>query len=162
MYFWHNESLALELRKGLDEHSRFRYFLLVVAFYYVLFELISSNGSGTVFNPLAGIVGIGIIVIGIYNSFMKNMAGDGNDFIGRFMCLAWPITVKSFVFTTLIMILLLLGLYRNLDYNIILDYSFVFGLLFLLSFFYHMYIGIRIASTVVKKKKSGKKKSPKK
>jgi hypothetical protein len=158
MYFLHNEQLALELREGVDEYTKAKYLIFTLSFYYVLFELLlNRSGLPRLFDPFSGMAGLLIVIVGTYCSFKANREGDNKNFVERFVCLSWPITIKSLLIAIALVALPIMLLSRN-DYIENLYYlSFIFSMLFMLSFFYLMMQSIKIASAKPRRKTAKKK-----
>jgi len=152
MYFLDNHQLAVELRKGIDEYTKMKYLIFTLTLYYVIFELLNKSDIPVLFDPFSGIVGLIIMVGGIYFSYRINIKGDNKDFLTRFVCLSWPITIKSMLIAIAlviipIMIFSSLTLVQNIFY-----FSFIFSIIFQFSFFYMMMRSLRTVSEKRKKK----------
>jgi hypothetical protein len=109
MYWWNVSKLAEDLREGrVDEKERFKYFLATFVAWNIVVQLFIY--SGVPFSIGAFIsAAINLIVagFGIVLCYRANKSGDDTDFIGRMICLGWPIGVRLVV--TFSAIFLLLG-----------------------------------------------------
>jgi hypothetical protein len=100
MYWWNVSKLAEDLREGrVTEKDRFMYFLATVLAWTAVANL-PHSGTGTEFpiTEVAGLpIAIAIALTGTIICYRANRSGDNTDFIGRMVCLGWPILVKVFV-----------------------------------------------------------------
>ncbi|MBI5248339.1 MAG: hypothetical protein HY912_02490 [Desulfomonile tiedjei] len=108
MYWWNVSKLAEDFREGrVEEKERFKYFLatsIVWAlgaqpfFYYGQTFKIAHVISAAVF--------VTVTIIGITVCYRANRTGDNTDFVGRMICLSWPISIKlAVLFSTIVVIL---------------------------------------------------------
>lgn len=109
MYWWNVSKLAEDLRDGrVDEKERFKYFLATfIAWNTVVQLFIYSGVPFSIGAFISTAVNLTVAVIGIVLCYRANESGDDADFIGRMICLGWPIGVRLVV--TFSAIFLLLG-----------------------------------------------------
>jgi hypothetical protein len=93
MYWWNVSELAKELREGrVEEKDRFKYYLAT----WLLWTVGSSPFFfyGSTFK-ITDVIGVAITItvgsIGTILCYRRNRSGDNTDFIGRMICLTWPI-----------------------------------------------------------------------
>jgi hypothetical protein len=99
MYWWSVSKLALDFREGrVEEKDRFKYYLAMMVAWALSAQPFLHYGS--VFK-IADVVWAAITIVttisGIILCYTANRSGDNKDFVGRMVCLGWPITVKVLV-----------------------------------------------------------------
>jgi hypothetical protein len=96
MHFWNTKALAKELRDGtLTERERMKYFLVFMTVLAVVVEIpIYSPEPVSPALIAMSLVSTGITGAGIYITYCANRSGDDKDFIGRFVCLMFPVGVR--------------------------------------------------------------------
>lgn len=107
MHFFNITAAAMDLRKGrVDEWTKAKYLIASFALQLVLRGVLRGLGfesasQGIAVYDYAGALGylggIGVVVVGTITAFWKNAKADGEDFVGRFIVLALPSTVRTMV-----------------------------------------------------------------
>ncbi len=103
MYWWNAFKLAEDLREGrVEEKERLKYYLG----YTVAASVVVQPGPyfpetlNTV-KFISGNANLIIIFIGTMLCYRANRSGDNTDFIGRMICLSWPVGIPfSVLFLT--------------------------------------------------------------
>lgn len=92
MYWWNTSKLAEDLREGrVGEKERFKYFLAT----FIALNILVYSGNAFSIEDLASTnLSLAVIVIGTTLCYRVNKSGDNTDFIGRMICLGWPISIK--------------------------------------------------------------------
>jgi hypothetical protein len=96
MYRWNVSKLAEDLREGrVEEKERFKYYFA----YFVLGAVLERLATyfPETFNMVTLISNAALVIIlttGTILCYWANRSGDNTDFIGRMICLAWPINVR--------------------------------------------------------------------
>ena len=100
MYWWNVSKLAENFREDpVDEKERFKYYLATVIVWTAFSQLSSHAGSTFKFVELVyAIVMVTGTIVGTIICYRANSSGDNTDFIGRMVCLSWPISIKIFAF----------------------------------------------------------------
>ena len=109
MYIWKTEALAEELKQEtLSNKDRFLYLLFFVAIQALLVELSVYTGQLlTPSNVVVSTLFVVISVIGTWFCYRTNQAGDGKDFIGRYVCMWLPLALRITVLATAVMIIII-------------------------------------------------------
>ncbi len=96
MYWWNVSKLAGDFQQDrVDEKERFKYYLAYVTVVMASTELGYYLGrTFTVLSFIDSAATIAISIIGIVVCYRVNQNGDDRDFIGRMICLGWPIFIK--------------------------------------------------------------------
>jgi ABC-type multidrug transport system fused ATPase/permease subunit len=99
MYWWNVSKLAEDFQQDrVDEKERFKYCLATFVLWTALIELAYySGGTLKLLNFMDSVATMAITIIGIILCYRANKSGDNMDFIGRMICLGWPISVKILV-----------------------------------------------------------------
>jgi hypothetical protein len=100
MYFWNVDKLAEDFQEGrVDEKERFKYYFAYMVTLAAV-QLLESFHSHPyeITDLISGISWLVITGIGILLCYRTNRNGDNNDFVGRMICLTWPIGIKLLVF----------------------------------------------------------------
>ena len=115
MYWWNASKLAKDLREGrVDEKERFKYFLATFVAWSIVVQLSIYSGIPCSIDSLIwAAVNVTVIVIGIGLCYRVNRRGDNTDFVGRMICLGWPVgvllvapySIVSLIFPLLLVIL---------------------------------------------------------
>jgi hypothetical protein len=93
MYWWNVAQLGEDLREGrVEEKERFKYYIA----YFVLGDVLRRLASyfPETFNMvtlISNAAGVMIVATGTILCYWANRSGDNTDFIGRMVCLGWPI-----------------------------------------------------------------------
>lgn len=120
MYHWNTRALAEDLKKNsVSEKDKLRYFLALL-----LLNLIVSSLPDGPFHPAWWLVSsstvLFIMILGMLHCYRQNLKGDGLRFIERFICLAWPLSVKF----SLLALLVIFGVFCTLLFvRIVADFS---------------------------------------
>jgi hypothetical protein len=117
MFFWKTKQLRNELiTDSISEKEKMKYLLATMTLFAVSEQLGGSDFSGGYF--LAETLSIIFVtIIGILVCFDANSQGDGNNFIERFICISWPITIKITTFIMIFLVLMLLLLGKDVDFS---------------------------------------------
>jgi hypothetical protein len=113
MYWWNVSKLAEDFREGrVEEKERFKYYLATIFAWGIVAEPLFWYGHR--FNLVADVVtavgGLAITIMGTVMCYRANKSGDNIDFIGRMLCLGWPIAIKIVVmFSALTLIIFALS-----------------------------------------------------
>lgn len=96
MYWWNVAKLAEDLREGrVEEKERFKYFLATSILWALGPQPFLYYGQTfKVMDVISAVVLLAITVIGTILCYRANRSGDDTDFIGRMICLGWPVLIK--------------------------------------------------------------------
>jgi hypothetical protein len=96
MYWWNASKLAEDLREGrVDEKERFKYFLATIVAWILAVQLLPfSGGAFGAEGLISAAVNLAMAVLGIGLCYRVNKSGDNTDFIGRTICMGWPIGIR--------------------------------------------------------------------
>lgn len=103
MRFWDAEGLAEDLKNDrVSEDQKARYFLATIVVYLFGLQVYVMIG----WKPSLVLLGKSLIVVlvalfGLEQCYLTNKRGDNRDFIARFMCLAWPITLRVLAYSAI-------------------------------------------------------------
>ncbi len=88
--------LAEDLRQGrVNEKERFKYFLATFLAGSIIVQLFIYSGIlFSIDSLISAAVNVTVAAIGIILCYKINKSGDNTDFIGRTICLGWPIGVQ--------------------------------------------------------------------
>jgi hypothetical protein len=95
--YWRNVSkLAEDFREGrVEEKEKFNYFLATSVFWFIMAEPFFFYGQTfKTMDVISAAAGLTITIIGIILCYRANRSGDNTDFVGRMICLGWPILIK--------------------------------------------------------------------
>jgi hypothetical protein len=99
MYWWNVSQLAEDLREGrVEEKERFKYYIAFIVLDGVVVEL--ARYYPKTFNMMQVISSAAVVIIAVAGTILcyrANRSGDNTDFIGRVICLSWPIGIKLLV-----------------------------------------------------------------
>lgn len=108
MYWWRIEPVKREFAAGgPPETDKLKYFVLTLTLYVVLGELgylVAESDAEARLTPVdwaSSFLYIAATVVGTYYCYRCNAAGDGRQFIERFICIGWPVTVRFSVLVVL-------------------------------------------------------------
>ena len=96
MYWWNASKLAEDLREGrVDEKERFKYFLATFFAWSLLVHALFffSKVQFSIETLIFPAVNLTVIVLGIILCYRINRSGDNTDFVGRIVCLGWPVGI---------------------------------------------------------------------
>lgn len=110
MYWWNVSKLAKDFQQdGVDEKERFSYCLATFVLWTALIELAYYlGGTFKVLTFVESTATMVITIIGIILCYRANSGGDNRDFIGRMICLGWPIHIKLIVFFVIVCLFFLI------------------------------------------------------
>jgi hypothetical protein len=111
MYWLNVSKLAEDLREGrVEEKDRFKYYLATSILWTLGTQPFFYCGRRfNTWDLISAAVDVAIAIVGIILCYRANKSGDNNDFIGRMICLSWPITIKlAGLFVPLMLIFLAL------------------------------------------------------
>jgi len=99
MYFWKIDSLSQDLKNGsLPQSERFKYLLANVIVYAVIIELSTLFAEPIIaLDIFQSIFIVAITVAGTIYCYVVNSHGDNQEFIDRFICIGWVVTVRVIV-----------------------------------------------------------------
>ncbi len=104
MYFWNIRKLADQLHNGtLTEAKSFNYFFAATVVSSLSFCLPQLTGVKTplkqlAYGPVFPVLWLLIIVVGLLVCFQLFQRLNGQNLIQRIVCLAWPASIRAFVF----------------------------------------------------------------
>lgn len=149
MYWWNVSKLAEDLREGqVAEKERLKYYIAFILSYSIALDLaplFPETFNIVRFIPSAA--GVIITTAGTILCYRVNRSGDNADFIGRMICLSWPISIKILVvFTPIIMVVGILfhaafGIDADLDPIVT-----VFGILLGISLYWLLYKYVKLVA----------------
>jgi hypothetical protein len=116
VYFWWTRALAEDLRAGrVSERQRMWYLLgqtILVTGVPVGFQFREAWPSLPA--PVEWLVIAAINAAGVLYCYEANQQGDDRDFVSRFVCLSWPISMRMLALFAIVMAgLFALGLWRS-------------------------------------------------
>jgi len=96
MYFWKIDSLAQDLKNGsLPQSERFKYLLATLIIYAVVIELsVLFDEPTTIWHIVQSTFIVAITIAGTIYCYFVNRRGDNQEFIDRFVCLGWVVSVR--------------------------------------------------------------------
>jgi len=96
VYWWKIDAVVAELKSGtMSENQKMKY-LLADSVLIGLSAMFARQGN--VFDLAVGLVVLALTVGGILVCFSANGANNGRDFVERFVCLSFPVTIRLTVF----------------------------------------------------------------
>lgn len=110
MYWWNVSQLAEDFREGrVEEKERFKYYVATIILWTLgRLPFLNSGSTFKVEHLIAAILAVAGTIIGIILCYRANKSGDNTDFIGRMLCLSWPIGIKVGVLFSSVMIVFLI------------------------------------------------------
>lgn len=103
MYWWRIEPLKAQLLSGgPPESEKMKYLLATAGAHVISAEAgyligVSDSTALTSMDWISALLTIACTFIGIYYCYRRNLAGDGQRFLERFICVSWPVSVRFFV-----------------------------------------------------------------
>jgi hypothetical protein len=94
----------------VEEKERFKYyiaFIVLVSAGLQLAQYVSQSAS--FWNLISNAASVIIPIIGTILCYRANRSGDNRDFIGRMICLSWPIGIKVGVLFAATLVTVLIG-----------------------------------------------------
>jgi hypothetical protein len=100
MYWWRTEPLKARLAAGsLPESEKLNYLIATFTTNAIFMELgyllVDPEDQITGIDWLASALIILATPIGIYYCYRRNLEGDGQSFLERFICLGWPVLIRT-------------------------------------------------------------------
>ena len=103
MYWWNVSKLAEDFQQDrVDEKERFKYYLATSIVAGSISQLVSFFGWAKPLHLITAAVILPITSIGIALCYRANRGNDNADFIGRMVCLSWPVCIRLFVLCIII------------------------------------------------------------
>lgn len=134
MYFWNTNALARQLKsRTLAQSEKLKYLLATITLYALSLEIlpiISSPRSSL--GIIQSITSVTLAFVGTLLCYKVNSRGDNQEFIDRYICLGWPLTVKIFLLCLAIYVVyIVIGVaIKGEDFEKSLDSPSVFDLIF--------------------------------
>jgi hypothetical protein len=99
MYIWNTKSLAQKLKDGsLTQSGRVKYLLATVVLYVIVLEGSFLIGESLTFAfILRAVLLIAITIVGTLYSYRVNRDGDNREFLDRYICIGWVVSIKTTV-----------------------------------------------------------------
>lgn len=96
MYFWKIDSLVQELKDGsLPQSERMKYLLATVTVYAAVAELSFLFAEPiTALQIFQSVFIVALTVVGTIYCYVVNRRGDNREFIDRFICIGWVVSVR--------------------------------------------------------------------
>ena len=101
MYWWRISPLKLELASGtISESEKLKYLVAMILLYSISSEggyLVAQadpEDALTATDWLSSALFVILTFAGTYYCYRRNQSGDAKDFIERFVCISWPITMR--------------------------------------------------------------------
>jgi hypothetical protein len=128
IYFFNPKELAEKIRMGeIGQLIQLKHFIIFSILFYSGFSLpiiIASEGSDLnewlVFF-LMFVIEAAINYYGIWYTYRINQKGDGQNYLGRLFCLALPVSIKLFIYSLLIYLIIsatfFSASYRGINFN---------------------------------------------
>jgi hypothetical protein len=99
MYFWNSGALAHQLKsKTLPQSEKVKYLLATVTLYAIGLEIsLGLSSPMSLFGVIQSITSVVLVFLGTVFCYKVNSRGDNQEFIDRYICLGWPLTIKIFL-----------------------------------------------------------------
>ena len=102
VYFWKTQQLADDIKSNkISEKSKMYYYLIMMVLFDFIAYLYLVEGLDTVSTTIVISEMLSVIIVtiaGILITFKTNKGEDGVDYIAREIMLAFPISIKIFIF----------------------------------------------------------------
>ncbi len=148
MYWWRVSKLAEDLREGrVEEKERFKYYIAFIVLDGVVLEL--ARYFPETFNMVKFMSRAAILIINITGTMLcyrTNRSGDNADFIGRMVCLSWPVGIKVFVLFSAISLVVANLFGASFSESDVKLFIAIFGGLFEISFYWLLYKYVRLVA----------------
>jgi hypothetical protein len=153
MYWWNVSKLAEDFREGrVEEKERLKYFLAATIVWGIAAEPLFwyHHTFRLAVNAITAVVGRTTTILGTVLCYRANKSGDNTDFIGRMICLGWPICIKLLVLFVPIMVIVDLGaLAIGSDFEVIKDETIIgviWGVAALICAYWLLYKYVRLVA----------------
>ncbi len=98
MHFFNDKKLALRFREdAVPEKERFYYLLaFMISFSFVTSTIVTSSLYASInqWDIYSDVFFFLTTIFGTYILYRTNSTGDNKDFIARFICISFPVTIK--------------------------------------------------------------------
>ena len=143
IYFFNPKDLAEKIKAGeIGKLIQLKHFIIFSILFYSGFSLpiiIASEDSDLnewvelflIFGAEAA-----INYYGIFYTYQINQKGDGQDYLGRLFCLALPVSIKLFIYSLLIYLIISALLFATSDWRVNFNKSMATTLYFIGPCFY--------------------------
>jgi hypothetical protein len=161
MYWWHIEPIKQQFASGgPSEPEKLKYLILTLALYVVFGELgylaaeADPEAKVSLTDWVSSTAYLLATIVGIYYCYRRNAAGDGRQFVERFICVGWPVSIRFFTFILLgFVCIAVLGLYFAEDsFNAMMEMDSIW-LLFtvFIGIIFYWYLGRHIYDTATQR-----------
>ncbi len=121
VYFWKTQQLADDIKSDkISEKSKMYYYLVMMVLFDFIAYLYLVEGLDTVSTTIVISEMLSVIIVtiaGILITFKTNKGEDGVDYIARVIMLAFPISIKIFIFMMIFDVALLGIVYYYFDFD---------------------------------------------
>ena len=121
MYFWKTQQLADDIKSNkISEKSKMYYYLIMMVLFDFIAYLYLVEGLDTVSTTIVISEMLSVIIVtiaGILITFKTNKGEDGVDYIARVIMLAFPISIKIFIFMMIFDVALLGIVFYYFDFD---------------------------------------------
>ena len=121
MYFWKTQQLADDIKSDkISEKSKMYYYLVMMVLFDFIAYLYLVEGLDTVSTTIVISEMLSVIIVtiaGILITFKTNKGEDGVDYIARVIMLAFPISIKIFIFMMIFDVALLGIVFYYFDFD---------------------------------------------
>lgn len=114
MYFWNIEGLKDDLKNGLSESDKFKYLLVTVFLYWLVFFFPVSENSILLF--VENLVNIILSILVVYLFYLLNGKNLGKNLMERYVSMNFVIWIRAFVFSFPVLLFLVISEYFILDF----------------------------------------------
>ena len=108
MYFWRDKKLAHDLHKGfVSEKQQMLYLLgitILMSLCTFMAYLPADEVQTTVYDYAISLFYLAFSIAYIFTTFKINSKNDNKDYISRFTCLSFPVSVKSSIIGFILMV----------------------------------------------------------
>ncbi len=121
VYFWKTQQLADDIKSDkISEKSKMYYYLIMMVLFDFIAYLYLVEGLDTVSTTIVISEMLSVIIVtiaGILITFKTNKGEDGVDYIARVIMLAFPISIKIFIFMMIFDVALLGIVFYYFDFD---------------------------------------------
>ena len=121
VYFWKTQQLADDIKSDkISEKSKMYYYLVMMVLFDFIAYLYLVEGLDTVSTTIVISEMLSVIIVtiaGILITFKTNKGEDGVDYIARVIMLAFPISIKIFIFMMIFDVALLGIVFYYFDFD---------------------------------------------